>query len=157
MLLLRHRWWEQLLPILQPVEYSRRYGLWFFTHKWNLISPAVIWPGGPHRPFSSQPSFCSCRSGANLWRKASSPAGVHLFDLHRLSGFSVPTDPRQYEAGAASPPLAARVTTTTQGKSGHESAACVSGWNQVKGRHTPFCSQGHTQTSLSKRSKKLVL
>lgn len=37
------------------------------------------------------------KSAANLWRKASSPAEVHLLNLQRISGVSIPTDPRQYE------------------------------------------------------------
>lgn len=62
-----------------------------YLHQWFDL--------GAKKIFLKSLSFCRNKSAANLWRKASSPAGVHLLNLHRLSGFSIPNDLRQYEAG----------------------------------------------------------
>lgn len=101
----------------------------------------------PHRPFSSQRSFCWSKSAANLRRKESSPAGVHLFALHHLSGFSVPTDPRQYKARQLH--LLSQLVLLNHPGQKWTWKCCLCGWVKPgNGSYTPYRSQGHTQTTL---------
>jgi len=92
-----------------------RKGIQVITHRWSWI------------PSGSQRSFCSCHRAANLW-------GVHLLDLHQSSGFSFPTDRRQY--GSRELELLLKL-----GLHNHPGPkwtwrcrwlVCVVAWNQVK-------------------------
>lgn len=78
------------------------------THKGNFIFLQMIWLW---RALTFLHCFCWYKSVVYLWRKVLSPAGVHLFDLHCLSGFSIPTNLRQYEA-----PFTAHVTKPPRAK-----------------------------------------